>query len=396
MQNLNANELKKLIQTAFPHIPGDERLAILVDVPDEKVMDHQKWLQRREIARSWSQDLQSVVDELNLKAVNLFFYPNVHSNNADLPEFAFAGENLTPEMNAEKLTSTGTKISFTKIFETHQLYLAPTEFSTTAPLKLMAKKYNFRAATMPGFMPEMIPAMRLDYDVISTRVNLLKNLVDAADGVLIFFMVDQKDFYKLYLDLRFRTGHSSTGVFPERGVAGNLPSGECYIVPYEGEREKIVSQSAGFLPVQFGDEVVIYQIQQNRAVTIISDGLFSQKEAEKIEAEPAYANLAELGLGVLADFGVKPIGQILLDEKLGLHIAFGRSDHFGGAVGVKDFSSPEKVEHTDRIYLPALQNRIQVDRVELIMANGKGKTLMEQDEWVAFGRRESMAGRFKV
>ncbi len=388
MQNLNATELKKLIQTVFPYLPGDERLAILVDVPDEKVPDHQKWLLRRQIAKSWAQELQLVVDELNLKAVNLFFYPNVHSNNADLPEFAFAGENISPEMNAEKLVE-NTKISFTKIFETHQLYLAPTEFSTTAPLKLMAKKYNFRAATMPGFTPEMIPAMRLDYDVISERVNLLKTLVDTADGALIFFMVDQKDFYKLYLDLRFRTGHSSTGLFPERGLAGNLPSGECYIVPYEGEKEKIISQSAGFLPVQFEDEVVIYQIQQNRAVVIISDGPFSQKEVEKIKAEPAYANLAELGLGVLSDFGVQPIGQILLDEKLGLHIAFGRSDHFGGAVGVKDFSSPEAVEHTDRIYLPSLQNRIQVDRVELIMANGKGKTIMERDEWVVFGAQSA-------
>lgn len=383
MQNLKATELKKLIQTVFPFLPGTDRLALLVDVPDEKIPDHQNWLLRRQIAKSWSQELQSVKDELHLKEINLFFYPNVHSNNADLPEFAFAGENISPEIGADNLIQHDSRISFTQIFETHQLFLAPTEFSTTAPLKLMAKKYKFRAATMPGFTPEMIPAMRLDYDLISARVNLLKKMVDEAEGALIFFMIDQKDFYKLYLDLRFRTGHSSTGLFPEPGVAGNLPSGECYIVPYEGEKGED-SQSAGFLPVQFDDEVVIYQIKQNRAFEIISDGPVSKKEAEKIKAEPAYANIAELGLGVLADFGIQPIGQILLDEKLGLHIAFGRSDHFGGIVGVKDFSSPETVEHTDRIYIPALQNRIEVNRVDLIMPHRRGKTIIEQDKYVIF------------
>ena len=55
----------------------------------------------------------------------------------------------------------------------------------------------------------------------------------------------------------------------------------------------------------------------------------------------------ELGLGVLAAFGVKPIGKVLLDEKLGLHIAFGRSEHFGGRVGPGNFSSPDAVIHID-------------------------------------------------
>jgi phosphoribosylaminoimidazole-succinocarboxamide synthase len=32
-------------------------------------------------------------------------------------------------------------------------------------------------------------------------------------------------------------------------------------------------------------------------------------------------------------------------EKLGLHIAFGRSDHFGGQVGAAKFSKPEEVVH---------------------------------------------------
>jgi len=59
---------------------------------------------------------------------------------------------------------------------------------------------------------------------------------------------------------------------------------------------------------------------------------------------------------VLAGAGV----EVLLDEKLGLHVAFGRSDHFGGRVGPTDFSSPAEVIHLDRIYIPATQPRIAV------------------------------------
>ena len=117
--------------------------------------------------------------------------------------------------------------------------------------------------------------------------------------------------------------------------------------------------------MQFGDEVVVYRIEGNRAVAVLSEGEASRAEARRIVDEPAYANLSELGLGVLGDFGLAPTGSILLDEKLGLHVAFGRSDHFGGVVGPGDFSSPEAVVHIDRVYIPEVQPRIRVVSVDL-------------------------------
>ncbi len=74
----------------------------------------------------------------------------------------------------------------------------------------------------------------------------------------------------------------------------------------------------------------------------------------------------------------------MLDEKLGLHIAFGRSDHFGGAVGVKDFSSPEAVVHIDRIYIPETAPRIHVDAVNLIYPDGSSLELMRDGEYTIF------------
>jgi hypothetical protein len=74
------------------------------------------------------------------------------------------------------------------------------------------------------------------------------------------------------------------------------------------------------------------------------------------------------------------VGETLLDEKLGLHVAFGRSDHFGGAVGPEAFSRPEAVVHLDRVYLPETQPQVTVVAVDL--AGPQGRTpLMRDGAW---------------
>jgi leucyl aminopeptidase (aminopeptidase T) len=226
----------------------------------------------------------------------------------------------------------------------------------------------------------MIPALRLDYLEIDRRVRRLKDLLDRAEAARLRFRAGSRAF-DLTLDLRWRQGHASSGLLPKTGTAGNLPSGEAYIVPYEGERPGEPSRSAGFLPVELMGELVIYRIEANRAVAVEGAGPTAAAERVKIREEPAYANLAELGLGVLAEFGVTPIGETLLDEKLGLHIAFGRSDHFGGQVGPQHFSSPGAVVHIDRVYLPATQPQVQVESVDLVIGR-QVQALMRAGEYV--------------
>lgn len=136
------------------------------------------------------------------------------------------------------------------------------------------------------------------------------------------------------------------------------------------------------MPVQFGSEVVRYRIVNNRAVEVLSEGPASRAEAEHLAAEPAYGNIAELGLGVLAAFGIKPIGKVLLDEKLGAHIAFGRSEHFGGQVGPRDFSSADAVIHIDRVYVPETQPDVSVARLDLTMDDATTLPLMRDGKYV--------------
>jgi hypothetical protein len=307
----------------------------------------------------------------------LALYRNAHTNNGDLPEncWIHAGGPL-PE-NADALDP-AQAIPFTRLFAENPLLLCPTQFSATAPLTLLSRKCPIRAATMSGFCEGMIPALRIDYAEVNRRVNYLKGKLDRATGADFVFTQPGGEC-RLHLDLRFREAHASGGLLLKPG-AGNLPSGEAYIVPFEGETEP--SRSAGVLPVQFGDGIVLYRIENNKAVEVLTQGTASAREAEKLRVEPAYGNIAELGLGVLDAFGIKPVGKVLLDEKLGAHIAFGRSDHFGGQVGPKDFSSPDAVIHIDRVYVPYMQPDVAVKRLDLIMEDGDTLALMRDGGYV--------------
>lgn len=379
---LSKEDLIRLIETVFLPQTEDKALAVLIDIPDSSKQDNTAWKRRRLMAGDWIEKLSQSKNVFPIETFDLLLYPNVQNNNADLPPLGYTVKPFSDTLYSNRFQS-AEKYLLEQKLSTYQILIAPTEFSATAPLKLMAKKYGFRAATMPGFTEAMIPALKLDYQEIHKRGQTIKALLDSAVEIDIQFSVNIKT-YKTYFDLRNRTAHNSSGLFHEPGKAGNLPSGECYIVPYEGEKEA-ESQSHGILPVQFKEEVVLYQIEKNRAVEVLSEGPFSVKEREKIKQEPAYANIAEIGFGVLKDFGIQATGEILLDEKLGLHIAFGRSDHFGGSVSPNDFSSPDQVVHIDRIYIPQIQNKIHVDHVSLIFENAPSQRIMENGEYIIFG-----------
>ncbi|MBK8167150.1 MAG: hypothetical protein IPK64_14515 [bacterium] len=367
-ETLTPVELTQLVRRVFSPTPADTGLALIVDLPDARLPDDADWAQRRRLAAGWYDALRQAGPGLGVPKVTLAWYRNAGGNNADLPVTCCLHDDAhgpaadAVPMHADELAARPAA-DLPAVLAAHSIIIAPTELSATAPLKVAARAGGFRAATMPGFLPGMIPALRLDYQEISRRVETLKGWLDIAETADLRFAVDGREHH-LALDLRHRTGHASGGLFPVNGVAGNLPSGEAYIVPYEGERAGDPSRSRGELPVEIDGEIVLFAVEGNRA-RVISDGLAARREAAHLAAEPAYANLAELGLGVLGDFGVQPCGSILLDEKLGLHVAFGRSDHFGGTVGPQDFSSPEAVIHLDRVYIPATQPRVRVTEVRL-------------------------------
>jgi hypothetical protein len=374
MNALTYPQLAALLHSVFA--PGTEErwLTIMVDLPDARVPDHDAWLDRRLIAEEWFRMLQQYRAELPFTAVACCVYPNVGSNNNDLPAAATVALDLTEFASLPE----GRRLGIPEILQASSVVLALTEFSATAPLKILARQYGFRGATLPGFSRVMIPVLGLDYERVNARVLEFKQRLDRAEGMALSLEANG-EAWSSFFDLRFRTGHASGGLIREPGVVGNLPSGEAYIVPYEGELPAGPSRTAGHLPVQFGDEIVVYQLEQNRAVAVLGEGPRAAQERELLLAEPAYGNMAEVGIGVLGEWGVQAVGSTLLDEKLGLHIAFGRSDHFGGATGPAAFRDPARVVHIDRVYVPSTQPLIKVreatflypgDVLELIIENG--------------------------
>ncbi|MCP4656688.1 MAG: hypothetical protein GY856_14845, partial [bacterium] len=229
---LTAEELAALVLRVFRPGSSDCGIAVLADLPDGKVADEPLWRERRRIAAEWTEMMHAL--PLGLPS-RLFLYRNVGMNNADLPDSAWKTQGGSPPSCADELDPERA-VSFDEIFRTNSIFFALTRFSATAPLKLAAREYGFRAATMPGFNPAMIPALRLDYEEIDRRARHLKELLDRAQEAELEFAVEGREA-QLRLDLRYREAHASSGLLTEPGTAGNLPSGETYIVPYEGERE---------------------------------------------------------------------------------------------------------------------------------------------------------------
>jgi leucyl aminopeptidase (aminopeptidase T) len=387
-ETLKAEELVALVQRVFQPGPDDRALAVLIDLPDDTVADNDSWAERRQMASGWVRELATARREHGIDAA-LFAYRNVHSNNADLPATGWHVDHDSPP-DSSAAAELAPAVELESVLAEHPLVLAPTEMSATAPLKMMAPRLGFRAATMPRFTAAMIPALRLDYTEVNRRVLYLKTLLDRATACDLEFVVDGDRSIELHLDLRHRSAHASGGLLLDAGTAGNLPSGEAYIVPYEGELPGDPSGTKGQLPIQHGDEVVVYEIDTNQVAGVASEGEVSSSEAARLVAEPAAGNLAELGLGVLADFGIQPIGEVLLDEKLGLHLALGRSEHFGGQVGPAQFSGPDAVVHQDHVYLEQLQPRILPARVSLVMGDdGSLLELMSDGQYVVdFGEAD--------
>jgi hypothetical protein len=73
---------------------------------------------------------------------------------------------------------------------------------------------------------------------------------------------------------------------------------------------------------------------------------------------------------------------VLLDEKLGLHLAFGRSEHFGGQVGPDSFTRPEAVMHQDHVYLKEIQPKVAATEVALTLGDGSTLRLIDNNEYV--------------
>ena len=330
-----AFNLPKLLTDVFDPQKG-ERVLVMYDLPHGRILDTKEWKERRKMAEEWHQAFVTLGKEREFFVHPLLSYAATGQHNGPLPAGGEMG---------------GKAVSIESVIKETTLAVALTEYSATAPLVTLAKTYRFRAASMPSVTKAMEKtALAADYTVVRERCRVLAEKLTDAVGASIEF----SSGHQLYLDLREREVEADDGFCgPTKIESGfpliNLPSGEAFQVPYEGEDKTLgPSKTRGELPERIGKETVVYVISNNQIIDVRGTGPEAKKMKTFFSEDPARANIAELGLGCNPQAIVR--GNVLEDEKVGPHIAYGRSDHLGGVIGVKSFLTPEHVVHQDIVY----------------------------------------------
>lgn len=357
---MKPEQLHTLLRDVFDPLPG-ERVLVMVDRPGTPEQDHADWQERRHMAAEWRQ----AFCDLGLEAAPLLSYLATGSNNADLPE--------TGQME-------NVPVPLLDTIRSAQIVVAMTEYSATAPLSRFVRDTpTLRAASMPGVLRRMEEtALAADYAEVARRVHLLAERLNRADAAELTFATG----HRILFDLRHRRGLGDAGECRrDRGHRLiNLPSGEAFIVPYEGEREGEASRTEGEIPVQEPDGRVVFQVKANRIVAVGGEAGPAARLERWFAEDPARANVAELGLGCNPSAVV--CGSVLEDEKVGLHWAYGRSEHLGGVTGPDAFRDPRNVVHQDIVYAPGCP--IEADRLVLQLPDGQEEILC-QNRYPLFG-----------
>jgi hypothetical protein len=360
-------DLERFLADVFEPVVG-ESAAVIVDLPTSACPDHPAWADRRRMAEEWRAGLERLGKRIGFEVLPLAAYAATGSNGASLPADAEAG---------------GKKIPLASILDECSLVLAMTEYSATAPLLDVCRRRPgadvFRAASMPGIMKRMEQtSLAADYGEVARRCRLLKEVFLTADRAEVQFSTGHRCLF----DLRFRVCEADDG-YLHRDKSDdlpviNLPSGETFQVPYEGEKPGIPSRTEGELPVGEGGETVVFRVEGNRIVEVIGGGPAAERHRSYFAEDPVRGNIAELAFGCNERAVVT--GNVLEDEKAGFHWAFGRSDHLGGVVGVDAFKSPATVVHQDIVY--AQGNPIEIARADLVAADGKRTTVIRDGAYV--------------
>jgi hypothetical protein len=359
-------DLEKLIIDVFAPQPG-EKVLVMRDLPHGELTDNEKWAERREMAGEWHSAFERLGSKLGFSVHSLLTFPGTGANNGPLPEEG--------EMD-------GQPVRFADILADTNIVVALTEFSATAPLIGFSQKLpKMRAASMPKVMRSMEKtALAADYSEVARKSHLLAGKLDRAVGARVEFSTG----HQVYFDLRDRQAEADDGQLhaDKKGIRLiNLPSGEAFSAPYEGELEGQPSRTEGTIPVMYDDELVLFGVQQNRIVEVIGDGHQAAQKRDYFAVDEARRNIAELGLGCNDKAVIS--GSVLEDEKvLGMHWAYGLSDHLGGTVGVAEFSDPSYAVHQDIVY--AKGGAIEVASLVLEYEDGTSEEIIEDGQYTIF------------
>lgn len=210
--------------------------------------------------------------------------------------------------------------------------LCPTSRSLThTEARRAASASGARVATLPGVTEEiMVRCMNADYQAITVRTVTLCGLLEKTKVV----RVKTPAGTDIILPVEGRKAHASSGLFRERGQWGNLPTGEAYLAPLEGQAEGVVVVDGSMAGIGMMREPLRIEVRKGFAEAISGGSQAVELEALlKPHGRPA-RNVAEFGIGT-NDKAILS-GKIIEDEKVmgTIHVAFGDNKSMGGSVAV--------------------------------------------------------------
>lgn len=216
-----------------------------------------------------------------------------------------------------------------------------------------------RFASLPHFDPEMFgTSMTVDWHALAARTARVVAAVNRAEWV----HVECPNGTAMHICKKGRHAEGDDGLLTVDGAFGNLPAGEAYLAPLEGE-------SHGIMVIEWGPTA---KLQQPLTLTIVdgqvvridgNDSLRQRLEAKFIE-NPNCRNLAELGIGT-NDRASRPDNVLEAEKILGtIHLALGDNTGFGGVTAAPF--------HEDYVFYQPTVTLIMPDgSQELLLDNGQ-------------------------
>jgi leucyl aminopeptidase (aminopeptidase T) len=245
----------------------------------------------------------------------------------------YGAEAFLMEMTPREINGEEPPAAIAELMKLVPVVLCPTSKSLThTDARREACKAGSRVGTLPGISEDiMIRTMSADYHRIAELTEKVSKILSAGNTAYLTTPLGTN----ITIPIHGIKAISSTGLITKPGTFGNLPSGESYLMPVEGESQGIFIVDGSMAGIgKIEEKPITIKVEKGQVVEI-SGG----KEAEKLNkmvhelGDPA-KNLAELGVGT--NYMASITGAILEDEKVAgtVHLALGNNVSMGGTVNV--------------------------------------------------------------
>ena len=184
-----------------------------------------------------------------------------------------------------------------------------------------------RYASMPLFDFSMIEGpMGADWKALSKKTLSIAKMVNKAETI----EVTTPNGSGLTMSKKGRKALADTGILTKPGAFGNLPAGEVFFAPLEGNAQGVLVLE--WAPARQLNKAVTLLVKDGIVQEVSGDESYAAVLKAKLDERPENRNIAEFGIGT--NSMAKRPDNILESEKIlgTIHIALGDNSSFGGKV----------------------------------------------------------------